>query len=70
VHQRYHPNWIFWPISWPSWPTKGLLMRHTIEEKMMLLKEQKLQLYKAILEEGVGGGGAGLSRDDFEFLMG
>jgi len=45
-------------------------MRHTIEEKMMLLKEQKLQLYKAILEEGVGGGGAGLSRDDFEFLMG
>ncbi len=47
-----------------------LIMRHTIEEKMMALKAQKLQLYKAILEDGAGGGGAGLSRDDFEFLLG
>ncbi|MFA7059194.1 MAG: DEAD/DEAH box helicase [Pedobacter sp.] len=47
-----------------------LIMRHTIEEKMMTLKEQKLKLYKAILEEGTSGGGAGLSRDDFEFLLG
>ena len=46
-----------------------LIMRHTVEEKMMLLKEQKLELYRAILEEGVGGGGAGLSRKDFEFLL-
>lgn len=47
-----------------------LIMRHTIEEKMMTLKEQKLKLYKAILDEGTGGGGAGLSREDFEFLLG
>jgi non-specific serine/threonine protein kinase len=46
-----------------------LIMRHTIEEKMMALKSQKLQLYKAILENGAGGGGAGLTRQDFEFLL-
>ncbi len=47
-----------------------LVMRHTIEEKMMLLKEQKQKLYRAILEEGSAGGvGAGLSREDFEFLL-
>jgi len=46
-----------------------LVMRHTIEEKMMALKERKLQLYTAILDEGAAGGGAGLSRDDFEFLL-
>jgi non-specific serine/threonine protein kinase len=47
-----------------------LIMRHTIEEKMMALKEQKTQLYKTILEEGSGGGGTGLTREDFEFLLG
>jgi len=47
-----------------------LIMRHTIEEKMMALKEQKFKLYKAILEEGTAGGGAGLTREDFEFLLG
>lgn len=47
-----------------------LIMRHTIEEKMMALKEQKLKLYKAILDEGSAGGGAGLTREDFEFLLG
>ena len=47
-----------------------LIMRHTIEEKMMALKAQKLQLYRAILEEGTDGGGAGLTRDDFDFLLG
>lgn len=47
-----------------------LIMRHTIEEKMMALKEQKTQLYKAILEDGAGGGGAGLTREDFDFLLG
>lgn len=47
-----------------------LIMRHTVEEKMMLLKERKLQLYRAILEDGAGGGGAGLTRKDFEYLLG
>jgi len=47
-----------------------LIMRHTIEEKMMVLKEQKLKLYKAILDEGSAGGGASLSREDFDFLLG
>jgi non-specific serine/threonine protein kinase len=47
-----------------------LIMRHTIEEKMMALKAQKLQLYKSILEDGAADGGAGLSREDFEFLLG
>jgi non-specific serine/threonine protein kinase len=47
-----------------------LIMRHTIEEKMMILKEQKLKLYKAILDEGSAGGGASLSREDFDFLLG
>jgi SNF2 family DNA or RNA helicase len=47
-----------------------LIMKHTIEEKMMALKEQKTQLYKAILEDGAGGGGAGLTREDFDFLLG
>lgn len=47
-----------------------LVMRHTIEEKMMSLKEQKLKLYKAILDEGAAGGGAGLTREDFDFLLG
>ncbi len=47
-----------------------LIMRHTIEEKMMALKAQKLQLYKAILEDGAAGGAAGLTREDFDFLLG
>ncbi|MDD2847212.1 MAG: DEAD/DEAH box helicase [Desulfuromonadaceae bacterium] len=47
-----------------------LIMRHTIEEKMMGLKEQKTKLYKAILEDGAGSTGAGLTREDFEFLLG
>ncbi len=47
-----------------------LIMKHTIEEKMMALKEQKTQLYKAILEDGAGGAGAGLTREDFDFLLG
>ena len=47
-----------------------LIMRHTIEEKMMALKEQKTQLYRTILEDGADGGGAGLTREDFDFLLG
>jgi len=47
-----------------------LIMRHTIEEKMMALKARKLELYKALLEDGTGSGGSGLTREDFEFLLG
>lgn len=47
-----------------------LVMRHTIEEKMMELKKRKLKLYHALLEEGAAGEGAGISREDFEFLLG
>ena len=47
-----------------------LVMRHTIEEKMMELKNRKLELYRAILEEGRDAGGAGLTREDFEYLLG
>jgi hypothetical protein len=47
-----------------------LIMRHTIEEKMMELKARKLELYKALLEDGSGSGGSALTREDFEFLLG
>lgn len=47
-----------------------LVMRHTIEEKMMELKKRKLALYKALLDDSAAGEGAGISREDFEFLLG
>ena len=47
-----------------------LLMRHTVEEKMMALKERKLKLYKALLEDCTGEGGGALTKEDFEFLLG
>jgi non-specific serine/threonine protein kinase len=47
-----------------------LLMRHTIEEKMMELKKQKLDLYEAVLEGATHhGGGASLTQKDFDFLL-
>jgi non-specific serine/threonine protein kinase len=47
-----------------------LLMRHTIEEKMMALKQQKMELYDAVLEGAAHrAGGASLSQKDFEFLL-
>ncbi len=46
-----------------------LLMRHTVEEKMMALKERKLKLYKALLDDAAGAGGASLTREDFDFLL-
>jgi superfamily II DNA or RNA helicase len=47
-----------------------VLMRHTIEEKMMTLKARKMELYKAVIE-GAESGGKGLSirKEDFEFLL-
>ena len=47
-----------------------LLMRHTVEEKMMSLKERKLKLYKALLEDATGAGGGSLTKADFDFLLG
>ena len=47
-----------------------LLMRHTIEEKMMELKQQKMELYNAVLEGAAHrGSGVGLTQQDFEFLL-
>ncbi len=44
-------------------------MRHTVEEKMMALKERKLKLYKALLDDAAGSGNAALSKEDFDFLL-
>lgn len=47
-----------------------LLMRHTIEEKMMELKKKKRALYQAILGDGeINSKGAAITRDDFAFLL-
>jgi non-specific serine/threonine protein kinase len=46
-----------------------LLMRHTVEEKMVALSERKAGLYKALLGDPGARGGAPLSRDDFAFLL-
>ncbi len=47
-----------------------LIMRHTVEEKMMSLKERKLKLYKALLEDATGAAGGSLTKADFDFLLG
>ncbi|MEW6248287.1 MAG: DEAD/DEAH box helicase [Nitrospirota bacterium] len=47
-----------------------LLMRQTVEEKMMALKRRKLDLYQAVVGATVrGGGGALLTKADFDFLL-
>jgi SNF2 family DNA or RNA helicase len=47
-----------------------LLMRHSIEEKMIALKQKKLDLYEAVMRGTVRGAGQGvLTRADFEFLL-
>ncbi len=47
-----------------------ILMRHTIEEKMMELKQRKRALYDAILSDGaVNNKGVAITRDDFTFLL-
>lgn len=48
-----------------------ILMRHTIEEKMMALKEKKRALYDAVMGETVQAGkGFSISKSDFDFLLG
>ncbi|MBS0149563.1 MAG: DEAD/DEAH box helicase [Nitrospira sp.] len=47
-----------------------ILMRHSIEEKMMALKQRKLELYDAVLAGAVRGSGQGvLTKDDINFLL-
>jgi len=47
-----------------------LLMRHSIEEKMMALKQRKLELYEAVMRGTARGAGQGvLTRADFDFLL-
>lgn len=47
-----------------------ILMRHTVEEKMMALKQRKLALYDAVMQGAVRGTGQGLlTKADFDFLL-
>jgi non-specific serine/threonine protein kinase len=48
-----------------------LLMRHTIEEKIMILKKRKQALFESIVNEGNSGkkGQALISKEDFKFLL-
>lgn len=48
-----------------------ILMRHTIEEKMMLLKKKKTALYEAVMGGAEQTGpGKTLTKKDFDFLLG
>jgi non-specific serine/threonine protein kinase len=47
-----------------------LLMRHTVEEKMMALKSRKLSLYRALMDAPEKSGVKGVTREDFDFLLG
>ena len=47
-----------------------ILMRHSIEEKMMALKQRKLELYDAVLAGAVRGSGQGvLTKADIDYLL-
>lgn len=48
-----------------------LIMRHTVEEKIMLLKKEKQELFDAIVESGAtdSKGVLPVTRDDFNFLL-
>ncbi len=47
-----------------------ILMRHTIEEKMMTLKKKKLELYNAVMgESATGKKGFSITKEDFNFLL-
>jgi len=46
-----------------------LLMRHTLEEKMMLLKARKRRLFEALVGGEGEAGAAAISRADFEYLL-
>jgi non-specific serine/threonine protein kinase len=46
-----------------------LIMRHTIEEKIMLLKKKKKALYDAVLGAGIATKAVDITRKDIEFLL-
>jgi len=47
-----------------------ILMRHTIEEKMMVLKQKKMALYEAVMgDPEKAGKGFSISKEDFDFLL-
>ncbi len=46
-----------------------LLMRHTVEEKMMALKHRKMGLYRALMEAPEKSGARAITREDFDFLL-
>lgn len=46
-----------------------IMMRHSIEEKMVVLKEKKRALYDSILEDHEKQAKSGLSWEDFELLL-
>jgi superfamily II DNA or RNA helicase len=47
-----------------------LIMRHTVEEKMMALKQRKLLLYRALMDAPENSAGRSITREDFNFLLG
>jgi superfamily II DNA or RNA helicase len=50
-----------------------LLMRHSVEEKLMALKARKQRVFDALMRDNASGrrpGGAPISREDFDFLLG
>ncbi|RMD51836.1 MAG: DEAD/DEAH box helicase, partial [Nitrospirae bacterium] len=47
-----------------------LLMRYTIEEKMLELKKRKQALYDALLSTKTTSRGVGLTKEDLDFLLG
>lgn len=47
-----------------------ILMRHTIEEKMMVLKQKKMALYEAVMgDPETTGKEFSISKEDFDFLL-
>ena len=46
-----------------------LLMRHTVEEKMMELKMRKMKLYRALLQSPESGPSTAITKEDFDFLL-
>ena len=46
-----------------------LLMKDSIEEKMLVLKQKKKALFEAIMQGASGSRGSALTKQDFDFLL-